>query len=170
MNGIQEAVSSILSSSTRNLKGLRRDAESFFCAPDMARITWGASPLGAVVSGTRSQRQGRRREARSEGSRRQKSDVTNRNRIQGLCGAGKGAMDSDARYSLGRCGVNPAWTGGMRRVLLREVCREVLKKKTGQGQQRCCPKSRQKSAEVVVVPPLSMKDRISRIGSRIEVS
>jgi hypothetical protein len=37
-------------------------------------------------------------------------------------------MDSDARYSLGRCGVNPAWTGGMRRVLLREVCCEVLRK------------------------------------------
>ena len=51
--------------------------------------------------------------------------MTNRNRIQGLCGAGKRAMDLDARYSLGCRGVNPAWPGGMRRVLLREVCREV---------------------------------------------
>jgi ATP-dependent DNA helicase RecG len=41
----------------------------------------GANPLRAVASGTSSQRQGRCREAVSGGSRRQKSDVTNRNRI-----------------------------------------------------------------------------------------
>ena len=80
--------------------------------------------------------------------------MTNRNRIQGLCSAGKGALDSDARYSLGCCGVNPARADGMRRVLLREVCREVWENTPGQGQQRCCLQSRQKSAEVIVAPPL----------------
>lgn len=81
------------------------------------------------MSGTGSRRQGRRREVGSEGSPRQKSDVTNRNRIQGPCGMGKGAMDSDARYSEGCHGVNPARPDGMRRVLLREICPEVPEKK-----------------------------------------
>ncbi len=41
----------------------------------------GESPLRAVMIGTVSQGQGRRREAGSEGSRRQNPDLTNRNRI-----------------------------------------------------------------------------------------
>ncbi len=43
----------------------------------------GENPLRAVVTGTASRRQGRRRETGSEGSQRQNSDSTNRNRIQG---------------------------------------------------------------------------------------
>ena len=42
---------------------------------------------------------------------------------------GKGALDSDARYSQGCHGVNPARPDGMRRVLPREVCPEVIKKR-----------------------------------------
>src|SRR3954453_12873385 len=42
-----------------------------------------ASSLRAVVNGTARLGQGVRREAESEGSRRQNSDSTNRNRIQG---------------------------------------------------------------------------------------
>jgi len=47
------------------------------------RESEGASPLQAVVVGTVSWRQGRCREAGSEGSRRQNPEPTNRNRIQG---------------------------------------------------------------------------------------
>ena len=46
----------------------------------------GESPLQAVVVGTVSRRQGRCREAGSEGSRRQNPDSTNRNRIEGRRG------------------------------------------------------------------------------------
>jgi hypothetical protein len=40
---------------------------------------------------------GVRREAGSEGSRRQNADLTNRNRIQGLFSLGKLALDSEAQ-------------------------------------------------------------------------
>ena len=44
----------------------------------------GESPLRAVMTGTASRSKGVRREAESEGSVRQSSDSTNRNRIEGL--------------------------------------------------------------------------------------
>ena len=43
----------------------------------------GESPLRAVMTGTASRSKGVRREAESEGSVRQNSDPTNRNRIEG---------------------------------------------------------------------------------------
>ena len=46
----------------------------------------GASPLRARVSGTASRRQLRRSDPGWGGSRRPSSELTNRNRIQGLCG------------------------------------------------------------------------------------
>ncbi len=46
----------------------------------------GASPSQALVAGTDSQSQLRRREAGWGGRRRQSSEPTNRNRIQGRCG------------------------------------------------------------------------------------
>jgi hypothetical protein len=46
----------------------------------------GGSPLRAAVSGTASLGKGVRREAESEGSRRQSQDSTNRNRIEGRRG------------------------------------------------------------------------------------
>ena len=46
----------------------------------------GGSPLQAVMTGTVSQRQGRHREVRSEGSPRQNPAPTNRNRIRGRRG------------------------------------------------------------------------------------
>ena len=46
----------------------------------------GGSPLQAVMTGTASQRQGRHREVRSEGSPRQNPAPTNRNRIRGRRG------------------------------------------------------------------------------------
>jgi hypothetical protein len=46
----------------------------------------GASPLRAAMTGTTSRSKGVHREAESEGSVRQNSDPTNRNRIEGLRG------------------------------------------------------------------------------------
>ncbi len=68
--------------STKEIKGLQAiDCNPFRCVPGMAQNLWGVSPLPALIAGTASQEQGRRREAGSEGSWRQKSDSTDRNRI-----------------------------------------------------------------------------------------
>jgi len=53
----------------------------------------GESPLRAEMTGTASRSKGVRREAECEGSVRQSSDLTNRNRIEGL----RSAMDGDGR-------------------------------------------------------------------------
>jgi len=55
------------------------------CAKHGANLR-GESPLQALMVGIASQEQGRRREAGSGGSWRQKSDSTHRNRIQGRGG------------------------------------------------------------------------------------
>lgn len=55
------------------------------CAKHGANLR-GESPLRALMVGIASQEQGRRREAGFEGSWRQKSDSTNRNRIRGQGG------------------------------------------------------------------------------------
>ena len=63
---------------TRRMKVLR-----VLCLPGNVLSLGDASSLRAVVDGTARLGQGVRREAESEGSRRQNSDSTNRNRIQG---------------------------------------------------------------------------------------
>ena len=56
---------------------------AFACARHVVYLG-GESPLRAVMAGTASLSKGVRREAESEGSVRQNSDSTNRNRIEGL--------------------------------------------------------------------------------------
>ena len=64
----------------------------------------GASPLRAVMTGTASRSKGVRREAESEGSVRQNSDPTNRNRIEGLRGGVTQPWMGTPNSHLERCG------------------------------------------------------------------
>ena len=85
------------------------------CAKHGANLR-GESPLRALMVGIASQEQGRRREAGFEGSWRQKSDSTNRNRIRGRGG-----------------GVSQHWMarpGGKNRILPWETCLAVRRNGT----------------------------------------
>jgi hypothetical protein len=110
-----------------------RTAGFFLCARHVVRLG-GGSPLRTVVTGTASLGKGARREAGSEGSRRQNTDPTNRNRIEGRRGgvtrqwtgkpkshpntrAGKsgGARGKASRLTLGdlaACPDEPDYRGG----------------------------------------------------------
>jgi len=77
------------------------------CAKHGAKLR-GESPLRALMVGIASQEQGRRREAGSKGSWRQKPDSTNRNRIQGRGGGVSqqwmATPDSHSDTHLGKSG------------------------------------------------------------------
>jgi hypothetical protein len=98
-----------------------------FCAPGMARCLWSVSLLRAVVNGTASRRQLLHCEVWWEGSRRQRSDSTNRNRIQGRRRRVRQQWMPTPDIHPEATKVNPARPDGKRRVLPREVCRTVRK-------------------------------------------
>ena len=82
----------------------------------MLRFLWcaryvvylGASPLQAVMTGTASRSKGVRREAESEGSVKQNSDLTNRNRIEGQRSGVTRQWTGRPNSHPGAAGVNPA--------------------------------------------------------------
>lgn len=85
----------------------RQMGRFFMCATHGA-ILGGGSPLLAVTTGTSSRRQGRHREVGSEGSPRQKSVPTHRNRIEGRHGGvtwhWTGTPDSRSDTRAGKSG------------------------------------------------------------------
>ena len=81
----------------------------------------GASPLRAEMTGTASRSKGVRREAESEGSVRQNSDLTNRNRIEGQRSGVTRQWTGRPNSHPGTAGVNPAGTEGKRHDLPWEV-------------------------------------------------
>ncbi len=103
-------------------------AWAFFSVPGMVLSSWGFSPLQAVMSGTASLWQLRYREVSWEGSRRQMSDWTNRNRIEGLCLRVREQwipMPDTHPYGIQ---VNPAGADRKLCILPREICRVVCKR------------------------------------------
>jgi hypothetical protein len=83
----------------------------FLCARHVVNLG-GASPLRAVMTGTASRSKGVRREAESEGSVRQNSDLTNRNRIEGQRSGVTRQWTGRPNSHPGAAGVNPAGTEG----------------------------------------------------------
>jgi hypothetical protein len=81
----------------------------------------GASPLRAVMTGTASRSKGVRREAESEGSVKQNSDLTNRNRIEGQRSGVTRQWTGRPNSHPGAAGVNPAGAEGKRHDLPWEV-------------------------------------------------
>jgi len=67
-------------------QGVSHLADAFFWCARHGADLGGESPLRALVTGTASRRQLRRREAGWGGSRRRTLEPTNRNRIRGRCG------------------------------------------------------------------------------------
>jgi hypothetical protein len=93
---------------------------SRLCARHVVNLG-GASPLRAVMTGTASRSKGVRREAESEGSVRQNSDLTNRNRIEGQRSGVTRQWTGRPNSHPGAAGVNPAGTEGKRHDLPWEV-------------------------------------------------
>jgi hypothetical protein len=81
-----DQVRSLLPRTTRVPRGPSCRAKAHFLCARHGVDAGGASPLRALVMGTASRRQLRRREAGWGGSRRPSPELTNRNRIEGRCG------------------------------------------------------------------------------------
>lgn len=132
----------------RPTKGASRTAPFFLCARHGVDAG-GDSPLRARVRGTASRRQLRRREAGWEGSRRQSSELTNRNRIQGLSGGvtrqWTGTPESQADTRTGKSGSARAKD---QRLTLGDL---PVSPAIGVGRRQRGLTDRKKSAEVVVV-------------------
>jgi hypothetical protein len=90
------------------------------CASHVVNLG-GTSPLRAVMTGTASRSKGVRREAESEGSVKQNSDPTNRNRIEGQRSGVTRQWTRRPDSHPGAVGVNPAGTEGKRHGLPWEV-------------------------------------------------
>ena len=129
----------------------------------MLRFLWcaryvvylGASPLQAVMTGTASRSKGVRREAESEGSVKQNSDLTNRNRIEGQRSGVTRQWTGRPNSHAGAAGVNPAGTEGKRHDLPWEVSAPVWAARLRHWQQ--CGRGAEKSAEAIVVSGELMK-------------
>jgi hypothetical protein len=90
----------------------------------------GASPLWAEMAGTTSRSKGVRREAESEGSVRQNSDSTNRNRIEGQRSGVTRPWTRKPDSHPDVTGVNPAGTEGKRHDLPWEISTPVWTNQT----------------------------------------
>ncbi len=109
----------------------------------------GGSPLQALMTGTDSGRQLRRREAGWGGSWKQSSELTNRNRIRGRCGGvtrpwtGKPNSHSDTR--IGKSGGDRAKD---QRLTLGDL---FVSPAIGVGRRQRRPMDGEKSAEAIIV-------------------
>ena len=115
-------------------------------APGMCADFGGGSPLYAWQRGVLAKGKGVRREAESEGSRRQSPDLTNRNHIQGRCARVSLHNKTKPYRCPERTEVNVAgtWDEGLRSYPGRSVSAG------GGGTRKCRGIGRQKSAEAIV--------------------
>jgi hypothetical protein len=104
-------------------------AQDFLCARHVVYLG-GESPLRAVMTGTASRSKGVRREAESEGSVRQNSDLTNRNRIEGQRSGVTRQWTRRPKSHPGATRVNPAGTEGKRHDLPWEISGPVWASQT----------------------------------------
>jgi hypothetical protein len=103
-------------------RGLSLTWPSDLCARHAVNLG-GVSPLRAVMTGTASRSKGIRREAESEGSAKQNSDPTNRNRIEGQRSGVTRQWTGRPNSHPGAVGVNPAGGRGKEaRLTLGGLC------------------------------------------------
>ena len=129
--------------------GTASDAVPFFWCARHGVDVGGGSPLQALMTGTDSGRQLRRREAGWGGSWKQSSELTNRNRIRGRCGGvtrpwtGKPNSHSDTR--IGKSGGDRAKD---QRLTLGDL---FVSPAIGVGRRQRRPMDGEKSAEAIIV-------------------
>ncbi len=128
--------------------GARKSSSYPMCARHGVDVG-GGSPLQALMTGTDSGRQLRRREAGWGGSWKQSSELTNRNRIRGRCGGvtrpwtGKPNSHSDTR--IGKSGGDRAKD---QRLTLGDL---FVSPAIGVGRRQRRPMDGEKSAEAIIV-------------------